>query len=73
MKKLSQSPDLKSSELTELGNAPKANCTRVTSNIHGMKTSVTFREHEAEKLAQYVAQEEGKGAIVTSERGVWTV
>ncbi|MBS1196498.1 MAG: hypothetical protein H6R18_283 [Proteobacteria bacterium] len=73
MKKSSPSLDFKSSVVTEQGLIPKTDCTHVTSNLYGSKTHVTFRDHEAEKLADYIAQEEARGALVSTERGVWIV
>lgn len=60
-----------SSVVTDLGNVPMTNCTRVTSILHGSRAGATFRDHKAEKLAKYIAHEEASGATVTVERGVW--
>ena len=50
----------------------ETNCTHVMVYLHG-RSGATIRDHEIEKLAGYVAYYRERGAIVTTERGVWIV
>jgi guanosine-3',5'-bis(diphosphate) 3'-pyrophosphohydrolase len=47
------------------------NCTRVTARHGGLNESVTFRDHESEKMKAFIEHERAGGATITTERGVW--
>jgi len=57
--------------MSELSASTETNCTRITSCLHGLTSSVTIPDKEIEQVAIYVAVEEAKGMVVTTERGNW--
>jgi len=68
----SQSPNFKPLADADRGDLTETNCTRVTSEVYSAKKYVTFRDHQSESMAAYIAQEKARGAVVKVERGIWT-